>query len=176
MPADDVDAREAPPVSKLAFRVGLLGLLAFGAVAAYFVVTTIFFAFPRMRDQRSIRPYEAQFAPMPEGVVAVAGPGPSYEAAIDAAPPELTEETRELGETYYRYYCQMCHGIDGKSRTQVADGFIPKPPDLTRPSTQALSLEELYDRMLATKDVGEIIRTTVPVERRWYILQYIKGL
>lgn len=48
------------------------------------------------------------------------------------------------GRAHFADHCAVCHGNDGKGRTQFGRGLYPRPPDLTRPATQGLSDGELF--------------------------------
>ena len=45
---------------------------------------------------------------------------------------------------HFADHCALCHGNDGRGRTEIGGGLYPKPPDMTLPETQNLSDGELY--------------------------------
>jgi mono/diheme cytochrome c family protein len=54
--------------------------------------------------------------------------------------PELLAEAR----AHFADHCALCHGNDGRGKTQVGQGLYPKSPDMTLPETQSLPDGELF--------------------------------
>jgi mono/diheme cytochrome c family protein len=132
-----------------------------------------------MRDQPSLKPYERDMPPMPTRLVPFTGgdmvPG-EEEAAALINPIPSSPAARERGRLYYGYYCQHCHGADGSSRTPVGDSYIPMPIRLDSPRVQEASDGQLYRRMVLGQGHEPVMRNTVPPERRWYIVHFIRTL
>jgi mono/diheme cytochrome c family protein len=45
---------------------------------------------------------------------------------------------------HYRDHCAMCHGSDGRGRTELGENMYPKVPDLSDPAIQRLSDGALF--------------------------------
>jgi mono/diheme cytochrome c family protein len=45
---------------------------------------------------------------------------------------------------HFADHCAICHGHDGKGRTQIGERLYPRVPDLTLDPTQSLSDGELF--------------------------------
>ncbi len=134
---------------------------------------------PHMDRQVALRPQKRELPPMPAGTVPTTGVDrmPSTaEAAALRNPVPSTPETLAEGRRYYGYYCAMCHGNDGKGQTPVGQSYDPRPADLSAASTQALPEGELYRRMLTGKGHEPVMKTTVPPERRWQIVDFVRTL
>ncbi len=121
--------------------------------------------------------------PMPAGVIPAQAPLGGLEVERGAplkSPIKDSPEVRKLGQQYYEYHCLMCHGPDGRGHTQVGGGYVPAPADLTAPRLDDLSDGELYIAMLSgrghqDKNTGsDVLAKTVPEERRWPIVHYLK--
>jgi len=135
--------------------------------------------FPRMRDQASLKPYERDMPPMPARLVPASGgdrlPGKSEARALKN-PVAPSAEAVGAGAAYYGYYCVHCHGSRGDSRTPVGDSYVPKPTPLRSPRVQAMSDGELYRAMVTGKGHEPVLQSTVPPERRWAIVHFVRTL
>jgi len=49
-----------------------------------------------------------------------------------AVPIEPTETNLLAGATIYQEHCAVCHGLPGQSKTAIAAGMFPRPPQLFR--------------------------------------------
>jgi mono/diheme cytochrome c family protein len=67
---------------------------------------------------------------------------PSARAERNPVPPG--REAIDAGRAHFADHCAVCHGNDGRGRTEMGRGLYPRPPDLTRPATQRLSDGELF--------------------------------
>ena len=186
---DSEQSREGA-VSQLGFRLGVLGIALTVVVVGLAAVITGLRTLPRMRDQHSIKPFERSMPAMPENVVPYSGGEPlilAEDIKKGTEPFFLREEgsvpffaerpdAAEIGAVYYGYYCTMCHGPDGRGATPVGAGYIPKPSDLTAAELQARSDADLYTAMLEGSGHDDVIRATVPPERRWYIVTFLRAL
>jgi mono/diheme cytochrome c family protein len=54
--------------------------------------------------------------------------------------PELLTEAR----AHFADHCALCHGNDGRGRTEIGQNLYPKAPDMTLADTQGLSDGELF--------------------------------
>lgn len=139
--------------------------------------------FPRMRNQASVRAQERWMPPLPPGVVPHdGGEAPLSRAAARAMrnPAGDDDESAALGATYYAWYCLACHGEDGRGNTQVGAGYLPPPRDLSGDAVQAMTDGELYVAMVEGSghqvDGRDVLRQTVPPERRWLIARHLRQL
>jgi len=134
---------------------------------------------PRMTEQPSVKPYERAMPAMPKETVPTTGvvQTPTAEQVNGLSNPVApTPENRQTGGRYYRYYCLMCHGEDGRGNTPVGGGYVPKPRDLTEPSVQNKSDGALYRAMVTGKGHEPVLAKTVPPDRRWFIVLHLRSL
>jgi mono/diheme cytochrome c family protein len=134
---------------------------------------------PHMARQYELRPYKQELPPMPAGTVPESGYAPvptAQEAQAQRNPLPATAETLELGRRYYGYYCQHCHGEDGRGQTPVGESYNPRPTDLTTPAVQGLSDGEMYRDMLTGIGHAPVMAATVAAERRWYVISFLRSL
>jgi mono/diheme cytochrome c family protein len=132
-----------------------------------------------MKDQPSLKPYERDMPPMPANLVPVTGGdvlSDADEARTLPNPIPPSQAARDAGRVFYGYYCQHCHGERGDSRTPVGDSYVPQPTRLDSPRVQQATDGELYRRMLLGKGHEPVMKSTVPPERRWYIVHFIRTL
>lgn len=70
--------------------------------------------------------------------------------AMPAAARELknpvpgTPEVLVMARAHFADHCALCHGNDGRGRTEIGRNLYPKAPDMTRAETQSLSDGELF--------------------------------
>lgn len=55
------------------------------------------------------------------------------------------EEVAEAGERSYRHYCAVCHGLDGKGKSDMAPLLKVKPADLTQLSAKRNGIFLFWD-------------------------------
>lgn len=57
----------------------------------------------------------------------------SYPASAKSMknPLSPTPEIMDAALTHYAHDCAVCHGNDGKGKTEIGEGLYPPPPDLT---------------------------------------------
>jgi hypothetical protein len=150
------------------------------ALVGFGVSSQPFSCFPRMRDQASIKPFEKEMPEVPANQVPFAGPNPlpltEAEAARLANPVKPTADTISLGGIYYGYYCLMCHGQSGRGEGPVGQSYVPAPTDLTSPKMQGLADGALARAMVLGSGHEPVLESTVPLERRWYIIHYLRSL
>ena len=155
------------------------------AVAAIPASTQPFSCFPRMRDQVSVKPFEKRMPDMPPNTVPYSGPArlpaTMQQAARVPNPARRSAQAVALGRIYYGYYCQTCHGERGEGDGTVGRSYVPQPTDLTSARVQGMSDGALAFAMAS--GVGHelveakqpVLGPTVAVERRWYIVWYIRS-
>lgn len=154
----------------------LAGALA--AVAGSIVVTWLLMVGPRMYDQEHIRAFQAEFPPMPEGVVPLEGTGFAVPSAEEAQalknPLADTPENGARGKVYYEYYCVSCHGDRGDGAGPVGESFVPVPADLHQVKIQAYADGRLLRAMLLGTGHEPVLGYTVNPEHRWYLVLYTR--
>jgi mono/diheme cytochrome c family protein len=135
--------------------------------------------FPRMVETPSVLPYEKRAPDTPKGLAPF--------AAVNAYPPSLAPPpattappadpfTVSRGQVFYGYYCLMCHGEAGRGEGPVGRSYVPTPPALTTPAVQALSDYRLTQVMVTGAGHAPVLATTVPEDRRWAIVRYLRSL
>ncbi len=154
---------------------------------AILIIPLLFFFFEvfpgcdyaRMKDQESVRTYEAQFPEMPEGSIPITG----GEAVLKNSKPEslrnplpYTQEVVQNGKTAYGYFCVMCHGEKADGRGTVGQSFAPLPADLNSPYVQEQADGPLFYKISFGFKRHPPLADTVAVEDRWAILHYIRSL
>lgn len=109
-----------------------------------------------------------------------AGPVPlpltKAEAARTPNPVKATPEAISLGGIYYGYYCLMCHGQTGRGEGPVGESYVPTPSDLTSSKVLGLADGALARAMVSGIGHQPVLESTVPLERRWYIIHYLRTL
>jgi mono/diheme cytochrome c family protein len=141
---------------------------------------------PHMKYQAHLRSYDAQMPLPPDGAVPVKASGyevPTTQQAKSLknllAGPSPADLAR--GQTYYGYYCLMCHGDQGAGDGPVGESYVPRPADLRTPRVAGLSDGELLRAMLTgygheDPDGKSVLGHTVPPEHRWYLVAYVREL
>ncbi|MFQ6132387.1 MAG: c-type cytochrome [Armatimonadota bacterium] len=133
---------------------------------------------PRMKRQPSMRPFEQ---PMPEGPTQSIPRGgaaipTAEEAAALRSPIAPSQRALARGRLYYGYYCQACHGEDGRGHAPVGESYYPAPTDLSRAEVQSKSDGELYRAMVVGTGHEPTLAYIVPPERRWLIVLHVREL
>ncbi len=59
-------------------------------------------------------------------------------------PVPLTPEILAEARAHFADHCAMCHGNDGKGKTEMGQHLYPRAPDMTLPETQSQSDGELF--------------------------------
>jgi len=142
---------------------------------------------PRMVEQPNVRPYKRELPAMPTNTVPFGGPvaaahtvyAPVPEATAAASlanPVRATAASLELGKRYYGYYCAMCHGPDGKGQVPVGQSYNPAPTALTSTKVQSMTDGEIYRAMLVGVGHEPALSATVPADRRWYVVSFVRTL
>ena len=135
--------------------------------------------YARMKDQESVRTYEAEPPEMPEGTIPTGG---GYEV-LKAANPEVlhnplpsTQEVLEKGITGYGYFCVICHGPEADGNGTVGQSFAPLPTDLKSPYVQKQSDGILFYRISMGYKRHPLLSDTISEEDLWAIITYIRSL
>ncbi len=151
-----------------------------GFLAVFGGVIYLMFVNRRMRTQDKATPYRALLPPLPAQIApveVVAVPQPSV-AISPPGPNPLpdTPQTLRTGQVYYSYYCQFCHGENGRGDGPVGRSYVPTPTDLTSASVRGLSDEVLYRAMLMGVGHQPVLPHVVVPEAPWYIVSYVRTL
>lgn len=143
-----------------------------GAVVAYLLLTG-----PHMKNQPSLKDYEAVMPSLPAGATPVNTP-PGMSALPDSASNPLPSTPANLasGRVYYGYYCVFCHGEKGNGESPVGDSYVPKPTDLTSDSVRTLTDRALYTAMLTGVGHDPVLTRVVAPEHRWYLVLFVRSL
>jgi mono/diheme cytochrome c family protein len=59
-------------------------------------------------------------------------------------PPSSDDARAARGGMFFRANCASCHGIDGRTPTEIGRFMYPRVPDLGTPATQSWSDQELF--------------------------------
>lgn len=59
-------------------------------------------------------------------------------------PVPLTPEVLTKARAHFADHCALCHGNDGRGKTEIGRNLYPKAPDMTLADTQGLSDGELF--------------------------------
>jgi hypothetical protein len=133
--------------------------------------------YARMRDQESVRTYEAKLPEMPEGSIPIAQGTAIYKSGEPSElknPLPVNADTLERGRTAYGYFCIICHGqrLDGNGT--VGQSFSPLPADLKSADVLDQSNGELFQKISFGFLRHPPLNETVPPEDRWAIIHYIR--
>ena len=156
------------------YSVALLAAISVGVSAQPFS------CFPRMRSTPSLKTYEREMPEAPRGAQPFAQNTPSPTkinvAKETANPVKPTRANLKLGEIYYGYYCQQCHGARGKGNGTVGHSYVPEAPALTTAKARAMSDPELALAMVQGKGHDPVLTSIVRPERRGYVVTYLRSL
>lgn len=134
---------------------------------------------PRMYHQESIRLFEADMPRPPRNSVPVtvpAGPPAVEEGGHMVNPLEATPENINRGRTYYGYYCRFCHGDNGRGKTDVAEGYLPRPARLDSRRVAQMGDGELVRTMLVGTGHQPVLGRIVPPEAYWPLSLFVRTL
>jgi len=135
--------------------------------------------YARMKDQESIRTYEAEPPEMPQGTIPISG---GAEVLKKSKPEDLhnplssTQEVLEKGMLAYGYFCIMCHGQKFDGNGTVGQSFAPLPTNLKSPSVRQQSDGELFYRISFGYKRHPPLSSTVSEGDRWAVLRYIRSM
>lgn len=93
-------------------------------------------------------------------------------------PLTASEETINAGKQLFNKHCAVCHGEDGKSKTDVAASMKKKPPDLTAKEMRGITDGEIYWVLTngITKSGMPGFKTKADARERWQMTVYVKHL
>ncbi len=152
------------------------------ATVALLIALTHLFAgcdYARMKDQESVRTYEAAPPEMPAesipvngGIVQLKNQDP--QKMKNSLPP--TNEVITRGRLAYGYFCIMCHGQNLDGNGTVGQSFAPLATDLRGAYVQDQSDGLLFYKISLGYKRHPSLASTVSSEDRWAILRYLKSL
>jgi mono/diheme cytochrome c family protein len=157
----------------------LLPVMAIAAIGVG-VSTHPIACYPRMRETPSVLPYERRAPDMPKGLEPFAAEN-VYPPALQppeptANPVPRTAASVRLGRIYYGYYCEQCHAAGGTGAGPVGRSYVPVAPALNTPAVRGLTDYRLTQAMVTGTGHAPVLETTVPPDRRWYIVNYLRSL
>ncbi len=135
--------------------------------------------YARMKDQESIRTYEAEPPEMPKGTIPISG---GSEVLKASKPEDLhnplsnTREVLDKGKLAYGYFCIMCHGQNLDGNGTVGQSFAPLPTNLKTPYVQEQSDGRLFYRISFGYKRHPPLASTVSEEDCWAIIRYIRSV
>lgn len=132
---------------------------------------------PHMTQQPSVQPYDRKLPLMPTGTVPTTGGIRALtiqQSKLTTNPLPATLLNVHNGETYYGYYCLMCHGSKGDGNGAVGESYVPKPTDMASPTVTSLTDGQLYYAMLNGVGHSPVLEQTVAPEQRWPLVLYVR--
>ncbi len=135
--------------------------------------------YARMRDQESIRTYEAEPPDMPPGTIPISGGAEVLKASKPADlrnPLANDQKVLEAGKTAYGYFCIQCHGQNLDGNGTVGQSFAPLPTDLKSPYVRQQSDGDLFYKISFGYKRQPPLSTTISEQDRWAILHYIRSI
>lgn len=139
--------------------------------------------FPEMHYQSSIRFQEPPRRQPPRDSVPVTGKELAYNLAEAEGlknPIARNQLTLERGKRLFEVNCSMCHGMDAKADTHVADHFkkagATPPIDLTRPETQRLQDGVIFWTITNGRGNMPSFKNLLSEDDRWSIALHIRNL
>ncbi len=135
--------------------------------------------YARMKDQESVRTYEAQPPDMPKGTIPIHGGFTVLKASrpqnlrnpLPSAPDVL-----EKGRIGYGYFCIMCHGPNLDGMGTVGQSFSPLPTDLKSPYVEEQSEGELFYKISFGFKRQPPLADTVSEGDLWAIIRYVRSV
>lgn len=135
--------------------------------------------YARMRDQESIRTYEAEPPEMPAGSIPISGGAEVLKASKPADlrnPLNNDQKALDAGKIAYGYFCIHCHGQNFDGNGTVGQSFAPLPTDLKSPYVRQQSDGDLFYKISFGYKRHPPLSTTVSEQDRWAILHYIRSI
>ncbi len=135
--------------------------------------------YARMREQASIRTYEAEPPEMPDQSIPIDGGAARLKTAdlqkmVNPLPE--TGEVIERGRIEYGYFCVMCHGQNGDGRGTVGQSFAPLPTDLRSPYVQNQGDGILFYRVNFGYQRHPPLYSTLGQENSWAVIRYVRAM
>ncbi len=135
--------------------------------------------YARMRDQESIRTYEAEPPEMPAGTIPISGGAEVLKASKPADlrnPLANDQKTLDAGKIAYAYFCIHCHGQKFDGNGTVGQSFAPLPTDLKGAYVRQQSDGDLFYKISFGYKRHPPLSTTVSEQDRWAVLHYIRSI
>ncbi len=154
-------------------------LLNLATVGLFFALLFPGCDYARMKDQESVRTYEAQPPEMPKGAIPVNG---GLTVLKSSRPEDLrnplpsTPDVLEKGRIGYGYFCVMCHGSNLDGNGTVGQSFSPLPTNLKSPYVQHQSDGELFYKISFGFKRQPPLADTVSEEDLWTIIRYVRSV
>jgi len=97
----------------------------------------------------------------------------SMKNPLDTAPgsPDVS-----AGNEIYNNKCALCHAFDGSSKTDIAAGQYPRPPDLRGSDTQRMSDGELFYHIKNGIRHTGMPAWELPDRQLWQVAAYLRNL
>ena len=91
-----------------------------------------------------------------------------------------SREVVRAGMAHFADHCAVCHGNDGSGETEMGRGLYPRPPDMRRGATQALSDGDLFyiieNGVRLTGMPAWGTGTAEGEQASWHLVQFIRHL
>ena len=91
-----------------------------------------------------------------------------------------SREVVRAGMAHFADHCAVCHGNDGSGETEMGRGLYPRPPDMRKGATQALSDGELFyiieNGVRLTGMPAWGTGTPEGEQASWHLVQFIRHL
>ena len=133
--------------------------------------------FSTMADTASIQPHEAEPIPAPEHAVPIGGLAEYDLATADQVlsnPRPGDGASVASGAEYYRVYCYVCHGPDGRGAGPISRVFPAIPPINT---ARVAGYTDPYVFALISKGRGLMPEYgRIPRQARWDLVNYLRTL
>jgi mono/diheme cytochrome c family protein len=132
-----------------------------------------------MKEQESIRTYEAPMPEMPQGTIPIRG---GLQVVRETDPGNLENPlpydhiSVEQGKRAYEYFCSICHGPKADGNGTVGQSFYPLPTDLRDEYIQEQSDPELFYTITFGIGRHPPLGYTVARKDRWAIVHFIRFL
>ena len=133
--------------------------------------------FSTMADPPSIQPHESEPLAAPEHAIPIGGV-PEYDLATAdqalANPRPGDGASVASGAEYYRVYCYVCHGADGRGGGPISRVFPAIPPVNT---PRVAGYTDPYLFALISKGRGLMPEYgRIPLAARWDLVNYLRAL
>jgi len=93
-------------------------------------------------------------------------------------PLAVTDENVASGRELFAKHCAVCHGQDGRSKTEIASGMKKKPTDLTASEMRGITDGEIW--WVVTNGIRKsgmpAFKAKSSDQQRWQITLYVKHL
>jgi mono/diheme cytochrome c family protein len=127
---------------------------------------------PRMRNQPSIRNYQAQMPVTPANSIPA---NFNKEKSFQVTNLEPNSRNLKIGKIAYNYYCVFCHGDDGKGKGPVGQSYTPVPTDLHDSKIKNYSDSELANAILKGKGHEPALNNILDDEYFPYLILYARS-